>query len=288
MGRSAVGRCRERRGRFNSHDNPIALSRPVNTNPSGRNRQNVPATGLSGLRNSGDPRPVLTLRRRTTTRGRTRDLVVPQQLLEQLIGQRLGRAEVAIATNAENSHRHGRSQNCRERGGGAATAVVGVTDSRLTAPDRKCSRPRSWLVADTCDDGAVVRDMRALERGSPLLLAAPVERAIIVLQPISWVRPSGDQMSPILWLGLCVAALPFFLWAAWRLLLAAISSRCPRCGSKFYSVPVCGDRRYERWHCRACNRDWDERYDDWDPRDARWARNGIRNHFTGGGGTSAP
>lgn len=95
-------------------------------------------------------------------------------------------------------------------------------------------------------------------------------------------------MSPILWLGLCLAALPFFLWAAWRLLLAAISSRCPRCGSKFYSVPVCGDRRYERWHCRACNRDWDERYDDWDPRDARWVRNGIRNHFTGGGGTSAP
>ena len=143
MGRSAVGRCRERRGRFNSHDNPIALSRPVNTNPSGRNRQNVPTTGLSGLRNSGDPRPVLTLRRRT------RDLVVPQQLLEQRIGQRLGRAEVAIATNAENSHRHGRSQNCRERGGGAATAVVGVTDSRLTAPDRKCSRPRSWIEATT-------------------------------------------------------------------------------------------------------------------------------------------
>lgn len=72
--------------------------------------------------------------------------------------------------------------------------------------------------------------------------------------------------APCLWVGL--AALPFGLWLARRLLLAAIASRCPQCGSKFYAVPVCGDRRYERWHCRACNRDWDERYDDWDPRDA--------------------
>ncbi len=64
-----------------------------------------------------------------------------------------------------------------------------------------------------------------------------------------------------------IAALPIVLWIARRLLLAAIASRCPHCGSKFHAVPVCGDRRYERWHCRACERDWDERYDDWDPRD---------------------
>ena len=70
-------------------------------------------------------------------------------------------------------------------------------------------------------------------------------------------------LTPWFWVGLAV--LPLLLWVARRLLLAAIASRCPHCGSKFYAVPVCGDRRYERWHCRACNRDWDERYDDWDP-----------------------
>jgi hypothetical protein len=72
--------------------------------------------------------------------------------------------------------------------------------------------------------------------------------------------------SPWFWVGL--AALPVVVWAARRLLLAAIASRCPRCGSKFYAAPVCGDRQYERWHCRACNHDWVERYDDWDPRES--------------------
>ena len=59
--------------------------------------------------------------------------------------------------------------------------------------------------------------------------------------------------------------MPFALWVAWRVIRTAIASRCPYCGSKFYAVPVCGDRRYERWHCRACERDWDERYDEWEP-----------------------
>ena len=75
--------------------------------------------------------------------------------------------------------------------------------------------------------------------------------------------------TPCLWFGL--PALLVGLWAARRLLLAAIASRCPRCGSKFYSEPVCGDRRYERWHCRACGREWEERYGDWDPRPSEWA-----------------
>lgn len=69
------------------------------------------------------------------------------------------------------------------------------------------------------------------------------------------------------WFWIALAALPLCLWAARRLLLTTIASRCPRCGSKFYSMPVCGDRQYERWHCRACDFDWVERYDDWDPRD---------------------
>jgi hypothetical protein len=68
------------------------------------------------------------------------------------------------------------------------------------------------------------------------------------------------------WAGL--VAIPLCLWAARWLLLVAIASRCPRCGSKFYSHLVCGDRRFERWHCRACNFDWEEREDDWDPREA--------------------
>ena len=66
-----------------------------------------------------------------------------------------------------------------------------------------------------------------------------------------------------LWCGLL--SLPVLLWAGRRFLLAAAASRCPLCGSKFHSVPVCGDRRYERWHCEACDHDWDERYDEWDP-----------------------
>ena len=78
--------------------------------------------------------------------------------------------------------------------------------------------------------------------------------------------------TPCLWASL--AALPILLWIARRLLLAAIASRCPSCGSKFYAVPVCGDRRYERWHCRACNRDWDERYDDWNPNKTGWSEPG--------------
>lgn len=65
------------------------------------------------------------------------------------------------------------------------------------------------------------------------------------------------------WIGL--ALLPLVLWAARRLLIAAIASRCPACGSKFHAVPVSGDRRYERWHCSACDRYWDERYDDRNP-----------------------
>ncbi|QJW98039.1 hypothetical protein FTUN_5619 [Frigoriglobus tundricola] len=77
----------------------------------------------------------------------------------------------------------------------------------------------------------------------------------------------GEWASVALGLVLGITALPFSLWIVRRVLLAAISSRCPHCGSKFYAVPVCGDRRYERWHCRACERDWDERYDDWDPRE---------------------
>lgn len=68
------------------------------------------------------------------------------------------------------------------------------------------------------------------------------------------------------WFWAALAAAPPLLWASRRLILAAISSRCPHCGSKFYSVPVCGDRSYERWHCHACGSDWEERYDDWDPR----------------------
>ncbi len=75
-------------------------------------------------------------------------------------------------------------------------------------------------------------------------------------------------VSPWLWVAL--ALLPFLVWVGRRLLLAGIASRCPRCGSKFYSDPVCGDRYYERWHCRACGCDWEERYDEWDPRITNW------------------
>ena len=78
----------------------------------------------------------------------------------------------------------------------------------------------------------------------------------------------GHSMFSSPWCWVALAAVPLCLWVAWRMLLAAISSRCPRCGSKFYAVPVCSDRRYERWHCRACQCDWEERYDDWDPREA--------------------
>lgn len=94
-------------------------------------------------------------------------------------------------------------------------------------------------------------------------------------------------MSPIVWLILGLVALPFVLWGVWRLLHVAIASRCPRCGSKFYAVPVCGDRRYERWHCRACNHDWDERYDDWDPRNPQWMRHGIGEFSTNGDETDS-
>jgi hypothetical protein len=66
------------------------------------------------------------------------------------------------------------------------------------------------------------------------------------------------------WLGFAVAAIavgPLALWLVWRGLIAAISSRCPQCGRRYHSRPVCGDRRYERWHCGACDHEWVERYD---------------------------
>src|ERR1700755_2649010 len=73
------------------------------------------------------------------------------------------------------------------------------------------------------------------------------EVAVSTLRKYNCARPAqrstqSDDMPPIVWFGLGLLALPFCLWLARRLLLAAIASRCPQCGSKFYATPVCGDR----------------------------------------------